>query len=139
MAAPQDTEAEVVQCFTRNQEKAMCDCFIKWPKGAKHKEDTFQCKRCNAVQSRVNRLRESHADLASDFPAIKGEEKDDFFRKASDLLGAQLVKTMSEAILVYKKRTTSTKWETDGQWLDEVEVKKVCRQPSEGQGDPATC
>ena len=68
-------------------------------KGAQH--DVWKCKPCHALNSRINRLQESHGLLVSGFKDMDLTTKEDFLSRAAGMFKTVLIKELSEAVHCY--------------------------------------
>ena len=93
------TTVDMKVCTTCKQMKDKKVMYISLKKElAGRKDDAWKCKACNALNSRINRLRESgYDDLVDGFQEMETNTREQFMVRASNMFRAELAKQLNEA------------------------------------------
>ena len=67
--------------------------------------DTYRCSPCNKVRSRLTRFFENQQDMKSSWSSLPSSDRVDFIKNSHDLMGAELAKSLTMKISLFKTKT----------------------------------
>lgn len=118
------TDNDIFICTSCGDELLSTDDFCVINKYADGSCRTWICKPCNAVRTRIARIRRNEPEAVKGFVHLDAEKKKELYKKAHTMFGAALTKYISEECEAVSKRTSCTKFKESGDYHLLSEVRK---------------
>ena len=88
------------------------------------KPPVHRCKRCAALRARIERLKDKHGSLISDWRDMSVEEKDAFISANHELAGPDLIASLQETVPLRQKMTSKVRFAGEGVFKAESDLDK---------------
>ena len=113
--------------------KDRSDCVVHIKASSRGRgEDTFRCKACNNLKSRMNRVSLDDTQSMVDLSSMEKDSMQQLFRDAGDLYGSALKKHMQVCLQRSKVATKQDDLEMDGHYETmDVAEELMAGKPSE--------
>jgi len=120
----------MLDCVACGRKKPAEDCQTS--NFGEERKQVATCNPCNALRSRIHRMKGVRGDLVEGYAEMDGEDKKEFHTASEKLFGQALKHQLTTSIEMFRRKTVLTKFSSEGDFLDEEDLdKKYANKPDQ--------